>query len=211
MRIQLYETRDMLAGAIVYPWSEAETVLSRYAAFSATMPDELGVPVTMTSGPDGQPAIMLVPPWNGNKLQGERAMDHLQALGKPQLTQAGPMTYTDMLAPIDARVAEADGCFWETRTRWLPAFAPGAVDAILAAVARRTSPHSIANWDHFHGAATRISQSLSACGRSISWWRSSRVGSPTGVTALRTGNGRGTSGKASLPSLCRVATPVGAE
>jgi FAD/FMN-containing dehydrogenase len=164
MRIQLHETRHMLAGAIVYPWSEAETVLSRYTAFSATMPDELGVPVTMTSGPDGQPAIILVPLWNGDKMQGERAMDHLQALGKPRLTQVGPTTYSDMLAPFDARVAEADGCFWETRTRWLPALAPGAVDAIVKAVARRTSPHSIVNWHHFHGAATRISEEAIAFG-----------------------------------------------
>jgi hypothetical protein len=37
----------MLAGSIVYPWSEAESVLRRYAAFAATMPDELGVSVGM--------------------------------------------------------------------------------------------------------------------------------------------------------------------
>jgi hypothetical protein len=177
MRIQLHETRQMLAGLIAYPWSEAETVLSRYAAFAARMPDELGVSVTMTSGPDGQPALMLVPLWNGDKLQGERAMDHLQALGKPQLTQVGPMTYTDMLAPIDTQLAEVAGCHWETRTRSLPALTPGAVDAIVAAITRRTSPHSMVNWHHFHGAATRIlrRRSLSACARSISWWRSSRV------------------------------------
>jgi hypothetical protein len=120
------------------------------------MPDELGVSVTMTSGPDGQPALMLVPLWNGDKLQGERAMDHLQALGKPQLTQVGPMTYTDMLAPIDTQLAEVAGCHWETRTRSLPALTPGAVDAIVAAITRRTSPHSMVNWHHFHGAATRI-------------------------------------------------------
>jgi hypothetical protein len=105
---------------IAYPWSEAETVLSRYAALTARMPDELGVSVTMTTAPEGQPTIALVPLWNGEKLQGEREMDHLQALGKPQLAQIGPMTYTDMLAPIDTQLAEVTGCHWETRTRSLP-------------------------------------------------------------------------------------------
>ena len=47
LRVQLHETRHMLSGSIVYPWSEAEPVLRRYAAFAATMPDELGVPVAM--------------------------------------------------------------------------------------------------------------------------------------------------------------------
>jgi FAD/FMN-containing dehydrogenase len=156
MRIQLHETRQMLAGLIAYPWSEAETVLPRYAAFAATMPDELSVPVTMTSGPDGQPALMLLPLWNGDKLRGERAMDQLQALDKPQLAQIGPMTYTEMLAPYDARLAEVAGWHWDTRTRSLPALTPGAVDAIITAVARKTSPHSRVNWHHFHGAATRV-------------------------------------------------------
>ena len=53
----------------------------------------LDVLVSMTSGPDGQPAITLLPLWNGDKLQGERAINHLQALGKPLLAQFGPMTY----------------------------------------------------------------------------------------------------------------------
>ena len=38
--IQMPEKRHMLAGSIVYSWSEAERVLRRYAAFAATMPDE---------------------------------------------------------------------------------------------------------------------------------------------------------------------------
>jgi FAD/FMN-containing dehydrogenase len=156
MRIQLHETRQMLSGLIMYPWPEVETVLSRYAAFAARMPDELGVSVTMTSGPDGQPALMLVPLWNGDRLQGERVIDHLRALGKPQLAQIEPMTYTEMVAPIDAQLAEMGGCHWETRTRSLPALMPGAIDAIIAATARRTSPHSMVNWHHFHGAATRV-------------------------------------------------------
>jgi hypothetical protein len=107
---------------------------------------------------------MLVPLWNGDKLQGERAMDQLQALGKPQLAQIGPKTYTDMLAPIDTQLAEVAGCHWEIRTRSLPALALGAVDAIVAAIARRTSPHSMVNWHHFHGAATRISSKAIAFG-----------------------------------------------
>jgi FAD/FMN-containing dehydrogenase len=164
MRIQLHEARHMLGGLIAYRWSEAETVLSRYAAFAADMPDELGAPAMITSGPDGQGAIMLVPLWNGDKLQGERAMDHLRALGKRQLAQIGPSTYTEMLAPIDAQLAEVAGWHWEIRTRSLPMLTPGAIDATIAAVARRTSPHSMVNWHHFHGAATRIPADATAFG-----------------------------------------------
>jgi hypothetical protein len=156
LRIRLHETRHMLAGPIVYPWSEAESALRRYAAFAATMPDELGISVGMTSGPDGQPTLLLLPLWNGDKRRGEHTMNDLQALGTPQFAQVGPMTYSEMLALFDAWLDAADGCHWETRTRSLSALTPGAIDAIVTAVARRTSPHSMVNFHHLHGAATRI-------------------------------------------------------
>jgi FAD/FMN-containing dehydrogenase len=156
LRIQLHEVRHMLGGMIVYPWSEAERVLSGYAAFAANMPDELGAPVALGTGPDGQPAVMLVPLWNGDKLEGERAMHRLQTLGKPQLVQLAPLTYSEMLAPFDAQMEQADGCHWELRTRWLPGLTSGAIDALIAAVARKTTPYTAVYWHHFHGAATRI-------------------------------------------------------
>jgi hypothetical protein len=156
MRVQLHEIRHMIAGPIVYPLSEAEQMLHRYAAFAAAMPDELDISVGMTSGQDGQPMLMFLPLWNGDKQQGERIISDFQALGTPQLAQVGPKTYSNVLAVFDAWVNAADGCHWETRTRSLPALTPDVIDVITRAVADRTSPYSMVNWHHFHGAATRI-------------------------------------------------------
>ncbi|MBV8967994.1 MAG: FAD-binding oxidoreductase, partial [Verrucomicrobia bacterium] len=164
MRVQLHESRHMIAGPIVYPLSEAEQMLRRYAAFAASIPDELDISVGMTSGPDGQPMLMFLPLWNGDKHQGERIISDFQALGTPQLAQVGPMTYSNMLALFDASVDAADGCHWETRTRSLPTLAPDAIEVITRAVAARTSPYSMVNWHHFHGAATRISAEKIAFG-----------------------------------------------
>jgi hypothetical protein len=66
------------------------------------------------------------------------------------------MTYGDILALVDAPVDASEGCHWETRTRSLPALTHGAIDVITRAIACRTSPYSMVNWHHFHGAATRI-------------------------------------------------------
>jgi hypothetical protein len=44
-----------------------------------------------------------------------------------------------MFARFDAWVEAADGCHWETRTRWLPTLTAGAADAIIAAKARAAS------------------------------------------------------------------------
>lgn len=164
LRIRLHEKRHLLAGSILYPWSEAENVLSRYAAFAATAPDELGMFVGMASGPDDQPVVQLAPLWNGEEHRGERVMRDLQAFGTPLLAQLGPMTYPDVLAPVDAMVEQKDGCHWDTRTRSLPALTPSAVDVMITAVARKTSPHSMVFMHPFHGAATRVVPDATAFG-----------------------------------------------
>jgi len=164
LRVQLHEMRHMIAGPIVYPLSDAGSVLRRYAAFAATMPDELGISVGMTSGPEGQPMLMFLPLCNGDKQRGERIMSDFQAFGTPVLAQVGPMNYGDMLALFDGWLEAADGCHWEFRTRSLPALTPDAIDVITRAVAGRTSPYSMVNFHHLHGAATCIPAEKTAFG-----------------------------------------------
>jgi len=164
LSIRLHPARDLLAGTIVYSWKDARTVLSRYATFAATAPDALGAPIGMISGADGEPAIMMVPLWNGERRQGERIMDDAQAFGTPQSAAVGRATYADMLAQFDAWVAASEGSHWEIRTRWLPALTVDAADTIIAAMARRVSPQCSVFWHHFHGAATRISPDGTAFG-----------------------------------------------
>jgi FAD/FMN-containing dehydrogenase len=156
LRVQLHEMRHMIAGPIFYPLSEAPQMLNRYAAFAAAMPDELDISVGMTSGADGQPMLMFLPLWNGDKQQGERIISDFQAHGAPRFAQVGTMTYSNVLAVFDAWADATDGCHWETRTRSLPALTPDVIDVITRAVANRTSPYSMVNWHHFHGAATRV-------------------------------------------------------
>jgi len=156
MRVRLHPVRDMLAGTVIYNWNEASAVLRRYAAFAPTAPDELGVSVGAMPSPDGEPIVMVVPLWNGERREGERAMEKVQGFGTPLSTQVGPSTYADLLAQFDAWVEAADGYHWEIRTRSLPALTEGAADAIIAAKARAPSPYCTIFWHHFHGAATRV-------------------------------------------------------
>jgi FAD/FMN-containing dehydrogenase len=165
LSVRLHPARDMLAGSIIYNWNEAEQVLRRYAAFVATAPDELGVPVGVISGPDGEPAIMAMPLWNGERRQGERVMEDVRAFGTSQSGQIGPATYVDNLAPFDAWIEATDGSHWETRTRWLPTLAEGAAEAIIAAKAHAASPLCSVFFHHFHGAATRITPDSAAFGQ----------------------------------------------
>jgi hypothetical protein len=68
-----------------------------------------------------------------------------------------------MLAAYDDLLA-ADGCHWEFRTRSLPALTSDALDAVITAVSRKTSPYSAVAWHHLHGAAMRIPTEATAFG-----------------------------------------------
>ncbi len=164
LRVRLHPARDMLAGSVFYNWNEASSVLSHYASFAATAPDELGAPVGMSTGPNGEPVIMVLPLWNGDLSRGERVMKDVQAFGAPLFAEVGPATYGDMLAQFDAWVEAAAGCHWEIRTRSLPALSAGAIDAIIAAKARTASPYCSVYAHHFHGAATRMAPDGAAFG-----------------------------------------------
>ena len=164
LRVRLHPARDMLAGSIIYRWSEACAVLRCYAAFAATAPDELGLAVGVMSDPDGEPIIIVVPLWNGERRQGERAIEDARAFGTPRSAQVGPATYVDLLNQFDAWVEAAAGYHWEIRTRWLPALTADAADVIIAAKVRAPSPHCSIFWHHFHGAATRMASDRAAFG-----------------------------------------------
>jgi FAD/FMN-containing dehydrogenase len=165
LQIRLHEKRHMLGGSVVYAWTEAKSVLGRYAAFASAAPDELGIPVSTMSGPDGQPTLFILPLWNGDKHPGEQIMHELQTFGTSSVAQVGPTTYSDMLAQFDAAVDAVSGLYWEARTCSLPApLATRALDAIVAAVSHRTSPYSMVNWHHCHGATTRVLPEATAFG-----------------------------------------------
>jgi FAD/FMN-containing dehydrogenase len=81
MRIRLHELPNVVSGMLIYPFSEARTVMRRLAEAASAMPDELTVQVGAVAGPDGVPVIMLVPTWSGRQGQGDEHISPLLELG----------------------------------------------------------------------------------------------------------------------------------
>ncbi len=162
MRIRLHAMRNLLAGLILFPWSEAAQTLQRYAEAVAAAPDDLAVMAGVLSGSGGEPLLFLAPSWSGERIAGEEAMAALQQLGTPILTQIARMTCADMLRMFGAHAV--NGRHYAVQTRWLPALTPDAIAAIVAAGAARTSPFSLIVLHHCHGAATRVPLRATAFG-----------------------------------------------
>jgi hypothetical protein len=160
MRIRLHPLRELLAGLILFPWSEAGTVLRGYADTIASAPDELSIMAGVLSGPDGKPVLFLAPAWSGEPVLGERVMAGLKRLGTAMLAQIGSMTCGDMLGMFDAHVA--NGRHYAIETRWLSELTPDVIAALVAACGNRTSPFTAIALHHFHGAAARVSADATA-------------------------------------------------
>lgn len=160
MRIRLHPVSEVLAGVILFPWSEAETVLRGHAQIMASAPDELSMLAGAIPGQDGNPVMFLGPIWSGDREEGEKIIAQLQSLGTPILTQITPMSFADLLGIYDAQVV--NGRHYELQTRWLADLTPEISSAIASAGAARTSPLSFIALHHFHGAGTRIAPDATA-------------------------------------------------
>ncbi|MEU8078923.1 FAD-binding oxidoreductase [Catellatospora citrea] len=162
MRVRLHPATTLLAGFIFFPWSQAADVFHGYAALAATAPDELTAQIGVLAGPDGNPFVYLAPAWSGDPAQGERAINQLEQLGTPLMSQVAPMAHADMLRLFDAHIA--NGRHYAGRTRSVKTFTPEVISAVVRAGDTLTSPLSGMPIHHFHGAAARVPTVATAFG-----------------------------------------------
>jgi hypothetical protein len=162
MRIRLHPVRTVLAGTILFPWSQAEAVLRGHAEILADSPDELGVLGGIFAGQDGNTMLALSPRWVGDPAEGERVVAKLAALGTPILRQVVPMDYREVTAMTDAQIV--NGRHSVAATRSLSTLPDEAVAAVIAAGDTRPSPFSIIGWQYAHGAASRVPADATAFG-----------------------------------------------
>ncbi len=162
LSIRLHEVRELHTGSILYPISEAATVLGRYAQLAATAPDELGVLAGIVPGPGGSPVVFFAPLWTGESAT-TPVLDDLQHLGTPLIAEIEPTSYAAMLEHFDAQLGS--GRHYNLRTRWLSALTPEAISVLVAAGNSKTSPYSAIALHHFRGAATRVRPDATAFGQ----------------------------------------------
>jgi FAD binding domain-containing protein len=162
MRIRLHPIRGLLAGLILFPWSEAESVLQGYANAVASAPDALSVIVGVLSGPDGDPMLVLAPTWSGEPAKGEDILTALQCLGSPILVTIGPKVPDDVFGVFGSH--GTNGCHYAVRTRWLSKLTPDAISALVSAGTNRTSPFTAIVLHHFHGTPSRVPLGATAFG-----------------------------------------------
>lgn len=160
--LQLHRTGPVHSGMVIYPWSQAESVLTRLDPLLTSAPDELSIQTIVASGRDGEPFVAVMPTWSGHPEQGPQATAALDRLGDPISSQVGPTAWSAMIA--GSAEAFPAGRHAHFRTRNVASLTPSVVHHLVEAGSTRISPLSALSIHPFHGAATRVPASMSAFG-----------------------------------------------
>jgi FAD/FMN-containing dehydrogenase len=160
--VRLHPMRQALAGMMLFPWPQAESVLQGYAELIAGAPDELELVTGVLPGADGSALVFLGPMWTGDNEQGEELIAKLRRVGTPVVDKIGAITYLDWLNMFAAGAPV--GRHYAAQTRSLTGLTPEAITTIVASGQRRSSPFSGIIVHDFRGAATRIPLAATAFG-----------------------------------------------
>ena len=162
MHIRLHELPNVVSGVLVYPFSEAKTVLRRYTDVAPLTREELTVQIGAVAGPDGMPVILLVPTWCGRQGHGDAHIAPLLELGTLLDNTVDAVRYGASLSVFDAHIVNGQRTFMETCS--LSALNEDAVDVLVEAMTKAVSAGCAIFTHEFRGAAARVPVEATAFG-----------------------------------------------
>jgi FAD/FMN-containing dehydrogenase len=160
----VHQVGPMITGGVVaHPLTRALDVLRFFRDTCASLPDEVMLLAGLQTAPDGSNAKMigLVAGHCGPVAQGEAALRPLKAFGPPVMDAMGPIPYTALNGMLDPAFPKGALNYW--KAQFLTDLSDEAIRTIIAGFQECPSPMSNIVIEHFHGAASRIPVTATAC------------------------------------------------
>jgi FAD/FMN-containing dehydrogenase len=160
---------NVLAGFIVYPMSEAKSVLKQYREFVANAPDELTVWGVLRNAPPlpflpesvhGKGVVVLAMMYAGDPSHGETLIDPLRKLGTPVGEHVGVMPYAGWQQALDPLLAPRARNYWKSHN--FARLDDGLFDVMLDTAASLPSPQCEMILASMGGATGRVVADLTA-------------------------------------------------
>jgi FAD/FMN-containing dehydrogenase len=157
-----HPVRDVLAGPVIYPLSDARAALAFHRGFTAAVPDELTVGAALLHAPDGSgtKVAALVPCHCGDMRQAQADVEDLRAFGAPIVDLVQPMPYPTVNTLLDATFPKGALNYW--KSAFLAELSDAAIAVMVEAFERAPSTMTGIFLDHVHGAATRVDTTATA-------------------------------------------------
>ncbi|MBL8529350.1 MAG: FAD-binding oxidoreductase [Burkholderiales bacterium] len=138
---------EVLSGLIVFPFEEAKSVLTQFARFTETMPDELNVWMVTRKAPPlpflpekvhGKEMVALALFYAGDPAQGEKLIEPLRKFGTPHGEHIGVQPYTAWQQAFDPLLTKGARNYWKSHN--FSSLSDGALDAIIEYAGKLPSP-----------------------------------------------------------------------
>jgi FAD/FMN-containing dehydrogenase len=129
---------DLLSGLIVYPFSEAKSVLQQYRDFVAKAPPELSVWTVLRKAPPlpflpaevhGKEVVVLAILYAGDPAKGEELVAPLEKLGSPVGEHVGVQPFTDWQQAFDPLLTPGARNYWKSHN--FTKIDDGLIDAVV--------------------------------------------------------------------------------
>jgi FAD/FMN-containing dehydrogenase len=150
-------------GVVVHPFPRAFEALRFFRDMCTSLPDEAMLVAALQTAPDGSNAKIaaIVGGHCGPLRDGEAAFRPLKAFGPPVMDAMGPIPYATLNGMIDPAFPRGANNYW--KAQFLTDLSDEAIRTLIAGFDACPSPMSAIIIEHFHGAASRVPVTATAC------------------------------------------------
>ena len=138
---------DVLSGLIAFPFAQAKSVLTRFARFTETMPDDINVWMVTRKAPPlpflpvdvhGKEIIVLAVCYVGEPTEGKKLIDTLRGFGTAHGEHFGVQPYTAWQQAFDPLLTRGARNYWKSHN--FSRLSDGAIDTIITYASSLPSP-----------------------------------------------------------------------
>jgi FAD/FMN-containing dehydrogenase len=139
---------NVLSGLIAFPFDQAKSVITQFARFTETMPDELNVWMVTRKAPPlpflpadvhGKEIVVLALCYAGDPAEGEKLIEPLRGFGTMHGEHVGVQPYVAWQQAFDPLLARGARNYWKSHN--FSKLSDGAIDAIIEYAGKLPSPH----------------------------------------------------------------------
>ncbi|MBN3989765.1 MAG: FAD-binding oxidoreductase [Nostoc sp. NMS2] len=160
---------EILAGLIVFPFSQAKQVLTQYRQFAESAPEELNVWVVLRKAPPlpflpenvhGKEVIVLSVFYVGDIVEGEKLIKPLRSFGDAYGEHIGVQPYVEWQQTFDPLLTRGARNYWKSHN--FTELRDGVLDAIAEFAGKLPSPQCEIFIALIAGASNRVSATATA-------------------------------------------------
>jgi hypothetical protein len=157
----------IIGGLVAHPQAKGVEVLKFFRDQCEKLPDEAMMAAGLLTAPDGVTKIVgMLLAHCGAMAEGEAIAKPIKSFGPPVMDQMGPIPYCMQNSLLDAAFPKGALNYW--KAQFLRELTDDAIKTLVECAGKAPSPMCQIVLEHFHGQASRVGVSETACAMRLS-------------------------------------------